>query len=241
MVLVRRTLRRSVLPVAVVAMLGVSCGGVEPDAPSEENGESVSEGPVTTVENEGAGPDDARPSFPDEPAASQDFRQGAGAWDLPAPTTEEGLALRPRGEPQLVPAPLSVEPAGRGTLVELTFGTVVGRGRYGAYCRGDVDSRYEATLSTEGRLSMQRVEGGLSRELSGDDVPGYPRPGLAIVRLACVEVGDTVTFAVTLDALGTFQITDPDPLPVPPGGGTGVIADGDLEVTVEGATVWLAE
>jgi hypothetical protein len=151
------------------------------------------------------------------------------------------MRLAPDGATVLVPAPIAVEPPGRATLTEVVVSVAGGEGTYGAYCRGDARSRYELTLSTEGRLALNRVDGDGSRELSGDVGREYPRPGPAILRLICVEEGDELTFVVSLDALGTFEVTDPDPLPVPTQGGTGVVATGSVEVDVESARVWLAE
>lgn len=141
----------------------------------------------------------------------------------------------------LVPAPVTVEPRGRATFTEVVLDLVAGDGTSGAYCRGDPQSRYELTLSTGGRLALNRVDADGSRELSGDVGREYPRPGPAILRLICVEEGDELTFVVSLDALGTFEVTDPDPLPAPADGKTGVVATGDVEVDVVGAVVWPAE
>jgi hypothetical protein len=263
---------RSALIVATMVLVA-ACGDTQPGA-GPTDGTGMTETSPSSMEPT-TNPLDVRPSFPDEPTVMTDFRQGPGDWDLPSSTSAQGLRLAPDGATSLVPAPVTVEPRGRATFIEVVLDLVAGDGTSGAYCRGDAQSRYESawvtiseddlnpikawhcergqretygpvepaalTLSTEGRLALIRVDADGSRELSGDVGREYPRPGPALLRLICVEEGDELIFVVSLDALGTFVVTDPDPLPAPADGGTGVVATGDVEVDVVGAVVWLAE
>lgn len=182
-----------------------------------------------------------RPTFPDDPALFTDFRDGRGDWDVDAEWGPQGMTVGAEGAPLVLRAPLEGSPAPSATLTEVVLSLEAGDGAAGAYCRGGADSRYELTLSTDGRLALVRVDGEETRELSGDDLPEGPRVGEpALLRLTCgTQRVDSLTVSVQLDASPVFTVTDPEPLP--PAGDTGLVVNGDVEVLYESAAVWTAD